>query len=556
MAVIPVIVAGVLWSRVPPISISLWLALVLALIGIRYLASAAYEKRRVSFQEAGLWCRRMLMISLSLGLLWAFAILAFFVDDSQPHQVFIITVAVTLGIGSISSGTHWLPLYYVYGVPILLALTLRLLMVGTLPFMALSLMMFLALLASVAFVRKLNSVVRSEMFLRHESANLAEQLRIKTAEAEEAVFAKSRVLAAASHDLRQPLHALSLFFDALKVPQSIEEQSRIFRRVDTSIASLRKLFDALFDMSRLDANIVRPELSHFDVCPFLEDIVEEYRKEATNRKLKLKLRAVSGIIKSDCTLLERILRNLISNALRYTNSGGILIAVRKRPCSVIIQVWDTGIGIPRESHAKAFMEFQRLHLDAGGREKGLGFGLAIVKRLCELLEHPLSLRSIVGKGSVLSLEVPAGDENASKTSFAALPEASTTSTGHRILVVDDDASILNAMETLLSTWGFRVFTARDFADSVDQRAGSDCPPDLILTDLDLRQQQNGIDVIESFRDYYGHKIPGILISGTTDREQLQKAKASGIRLIEKPLSPPLLRSIILHQLIDSDQVKE
>lgn len=463
MAVVPTTVFAVLWSQVNAIALTVWLFLMLALIGIRYMASVAYGKRQPAFHEAGNWCRRMLVISLSLGLLWAFAILNFFVESSPPHQVFIITIAVTLGIGSISSGTHWLPLYYVYGTPILLALTIRLLMVGTVPYVALAMMMFMALLASVAFVRKLNSIVRSEMMLRYESAELADQLRVKTEEAEEAVYAKSRVLAAASHDLRQPLHALSLFFDALKEPQPVAEQARIFKRIDIAIGSLRKLFDALFDMSRLDANVVRPEISHFDIRHCLEDLQEEYRTEASKRQLQLRLQASSWVIKSDRALLERILRNLISNALRYTHTGGVLIAARKRRSSVLIQVWDTGIGIPKESHEKAFMEFQRLQFGSHGHEKGLGFGLAIVRRLCELLDYPLTLRSTVGKGTVLGLEVPVGDQQASKNPAPSLRNLPLQNPGHRIMVIDDDPGILNAMRTLLAAWGFRVDTAAGFS---------------------------------------------------------------------------------------------
>ncbi|EMP56404.1 two-component hybrid sensor and regulator [Marinobacter santoriniensis NKSG1] len=546
--VVPITFAGILWPEVGRTSLLVWLLLVLTVIGIRYLASTAYEKKQSDFRESGRWCRRMLMISLSLGLLWAFAILNFFAESSPPHQVFTITIAVTLGIGSISAGTHWLPLYYVYGLPILLALTVRLAMVGTLPYLALSGMMFLALLACVVFVKKLNSVVHSEMILRHESAELADQLKIKTEEAEESVYAKSRVLAAASHDLRQPLHALSLFFDALKEPQPAAEQSRIFKRIDVSIEALRKLFDALFDMSRLDANVVHPELSHFDIRQCLEDLQEEYRKEAEKRQLRLRVRAVSCPIESDRALLQRILRNLISNSLRYTQHGGVLISARKRQSSVLIQVWDTGIGIPKESREKAFMEFQQLQSGTTGNDKGLGFGLAIVRRLCDLLGYPLTLRSAVGRGSVMSLEVPIGDKESVGHTVSENQHALLKNPGQRVMVIDDDPSILNAMHTLLTAWGFKVDTATSYSEAMALKQHDAPAPHLILSDLSLQNQENGIEVIRQFRNRYQREIPGILISGTTDPKQLREARASGLHMIQKPISPPLLRSIIQHQL--------
>lgn len=547
MAVVPVTVVAVLWDQVNQGILVIWLLLMLTSIGIRYRFSTAYGKRQATFREAGIWCRRMQAISLVLGLLWSFAILTFFVESSPPHQVFIITVAVTLGIGSISAGTHWLPLYYVYGVPILLAITVRLLMVATLPYIALAAMMFLALLASLAFVKKLNSIVRSEMELRHQSAELASQLRIKTEEAEEAVYAKSRVLAAASHDLRQPLHALSLFFDALKEPQSANEQVRIFKRIDTSIGSLRKLFDTLFDMSRLDANVVHPEYSHFDIRQCLEDLYEEYRGEARERQLTLKLQVTSCVVKSDRALLERILRNLISNALHYTHSGTVLIAARKRQGSVLVQVWDTGIGIPRESQENVFQEFQRLHDSSTRSEKGLGFGLAIVRRLCELMNHPLSLRSIIGRGSMFSVEVPKGNAGLAmeQPTNQYPPEHNP---GYQVMVIDDDPSILNAMNTLLSAWGFNVVVAASLDEALAQANRCPSAPDLILSDLSLQGNDSGIEVIHRLRAHFDSEVPGILISGSTNAVQLKQAETSGLRLIQKPISPIMLRSIIQHHL--------
>ncbi|MBD3641853.1 MAG: hybrid sensor histidine kinase/response regulator [Marinobacter sp.] len=549
MLVVPSSVVVVLWTQINQVLLVVWWLLMAAFIGGRYLVSSAYQQSSVDVSQAGIWGQRMLFFSLSLGALWSVAILAFFVENSPPHQVFVITIAVTLGIGSISAGTHWLPLYYGYGVPILLSLVIRLLLVGTLPYMALAAMMMLALLASVVFARKLNSIVRSEMRLRHETAELARQLRLKSREAEEAVYAKSRVLAAASHDLRQPLHALSLFFDALKEPQPEQEQVRIFNRIDSSIESLRKLFDGLFDMSRLDANVVRPEISHFDIRECLEDLCEEYRKEAGKRGLQLKLRACSCVIESDRALLERILRNLISNALRYTDSGTVLIAARKRRRSVLIQVWDTGIGIPYDSQEKAFSEFGRLQSASGRREKGLGFGLAIVRRLCELMRYPLSMQSRVGRGTVLSFQVPKGNPARMPDRTSAAPPPSWHNPGHRILVIDDDSSILSAMNTLLSSWGFEVVVAENYDDALRRLKTGPENLDLILSDLSLNGPDNGIEVVRKLRTLCDRRIPAMLISGTTNPDHLNLAETSGLRLIHKPISPTRLRGVIQHQLL-------
>lgn len=552
MAIVPLTVVGVMWDQASHLLLLAWLTGMLALIGIRYVVSRAYARRTTAIRHTRIWARRMLRLSLLLGTLWCFAILVFFSEGSTPHQVFMITVAVTLGIGSISSGTHWLPLYYAYGVPILLSLIIRLALVATLPYIALAAMMCLALWASVAFAKSLNALVRSEMRLRHESAELAGLLRIKTEEAEEAVYAKSRVLAAASHDLRQPLHALSLFVDALREPVSVREQARILKRIDTSIASLRKLFDSLFDMSRLDAKVVHPEFSHFDIRQCLEDLREEYRDEAAKRKLELRLRVPSCVVKSDRVLLERILRNLISNALRYTSAGGVLIAARKRPTSVLIQVWDTGIGIPDESRDLAFIEFKRLQLDRVEREKGLGFGLAIVRRLCELMAYPLTLNSIPDRGSVFSLEVPSGDPEQMRQPGPGEATRLWSNPGHTVMVIDDDANILNAMKTLLSVWGFKPIVAQNLDQALNQAKATQQGPDLILSDLSLPGHDNGIELIRRLRSEFESEIPAVLISGSTNATELKKAEHSGLRLVQKPISPTLLRSIVQHHLASAE----
>ncbi len=546
---IPLTTVGVLWHQVDRALLMGWFTLMLSGIFFRYLLSSGFHQQTVQYQEGGTWRLRLLAISAYLSTLWCLAILFFFIETSAPHQVFLITIAVTLGIGSISSGMHWLPLYYVYGIPILVALTVRLAMVGTPPYLALSLMMVCALLAAYSFAKKLNGMVRSEMRMRYESEALTRKLRFKTEEAEKAVCAKSRVLAAASHDLRQPLHALSLFIDALRESRSPAEDTRLFKRIDLSMAAMRHLFDALFDMSRLDANVVQPEFRHFDIAHCLTNLQEEYQPEAEKKQLRLRLHVRSHIVVSDPILLDRILRNIIGNAVRYTHSGGVLISARRREKAILVQVWDTGTGIPPESHEKVFLEFQRLQRDSDETRKGIGLGLAIVRRLCNLLGYPLKLRSSVGTGSVFSIEVPEGSTSLVTPQNRGNRHMEWHHTESLLLVIDDDWAILSAMNTLLSNWGFKVLVAESLAQCEEQLQATGLKPDLILSDLNLTGPDNGIDILHRLQDQYGEDIPGILISGSTDLTLLNLASKSGLRLIQKPVHPLELRSIIQHQLV-------
>lgn len=550
-AIVPLTVVIVLWPRNEATLLVGWLLAALAGIYAKYLLSRHYQLHASRDKSASKWHVGLLLSTAFMGSLWVIATFAFFDEHSAPHQVFMITVAVTLGIGSITSGTHWLPLYYVYGVPILIALILRLAFVGSLPYLALACLMVLALLTAINIAKQLNATVRSEMRLHYSSADLARELQHKTREAQEAVFAKSRILATASHDLRQPLHAISLYIDALRdTPKhNRQEGTRIFRRLDTCLGILRKQFDGILDISRLDANAVQPEPYHFDIAECLEGLEREYREEARNRHLSLRMHSSRTVVNSDRALLERILRNLITNALRYTNTGGVLIASRRRKDHVLIQVIDTGSGIPPDKQETAFIEFQQLDNAGQEQEKGLGFGLAIVRRLCELLGLPLSLRSRVGYGSTFEIRCPLGSEAQAENHVkhdANHPHAHDRQ--KLVLVIDDDPSVLDAMHTLLSRWGLTVIVAESLVDMLQKMPESQTAPDLILTDLSLLKGPDGIGIISQLRDHFRTNIPGVLISGTTDPDKLKQARSSGYRLVQKPINPSELRSLVQHQL--------
>ncbi|MGF2736253.1 hybrid sensor histidine kinase/response regulator [Marinobacter sp. DUT-1] len=550
---VPLTVVLVLWNQVDRVLLSGWFVLVIAGIGTRYLLTAAYQKQDVTLTSAEPWHCKLLMLQVYLGALWAIAVFLFAGTESVPHQVFMITMALILGIGSISAGTHWLPLYYSYGMPIKGALVAHFISLGEVAWFALAMMVAFAILASYSFAKKLNSIVRSEMHLRFETADLADQLRQKSKELQTAIQAKSRTLATASHDFRQPLHALSLFFDALKGAGSPQEEQRILRRIDTSLDAMRRMFDALFDISRLDAKIIQPEPVDFDIEFFLIQLSEEFREKAEQKELDLRLHTRPAVVRVDRGLLERVMRNLIANAIRYTRSGGVLISARPREDSTLVQVWDTGIGIPREARERVFVEFEQAHPSPheDERDKGLGFGLAIVHKLCELMELPLDLRSDEGRGSVFSLTIPHGDPARMKHREEQPAEPIWQASGHRILVIDDDRNVLNAMDILLRRWKFRVTAVSSLAEALRQ---SPEQPDLVLSDFSLEGSKNGVEVIRSLRRRYGAELPGIIITGTTSSRQLREVERSGLRMIHKPVSPARLRSLIQRQLTNTASI--
>lgn len=547
----PVIVISIMWSQADHHLLIGWCVAVLISISIRYGVAKAFLRGDVHYNDAIKWGRRFTLCSLFSGITWSAFVLLFFISESVEHLVFVITVSISLSTGAIVAGGYWLPAYYVFSVPVMVSLALRFFMEGSFSYIALGVLVLWALIGTLGLAKELNKSMRSEMRLRHKSLELAQALKKKTEEAQKATLAKSKFLAAASHDLRQPLHTLALFFDVLKESNSDRERENIFPRIELSLDALKKLFDALLDISKLDAEVVKPQISHFDLSKLLSALADEFEQDARDKNLELIVHGKASIVMSDRLLLERILRNLIGNAIRYTEKGSILLSVRTRGKTILLQVWDTGIGIPEESIEEVFVEFQQLHNAHRDRTQGLGLGLALVQRLCRLMNLPLELRSQPGKGSVFCINIPKGSASLLAQNEAVPSTHSWDLSGRRILVIDDEQNVLDAMNTLLSKWGCDVVCSESLEEAVSKLKKEHFKPELLLSDLRLRDNKTGIEALDSLRKVLGSSVPGIIITGDTAAEQIKKANDSGYELLQKPIRPAHLRSIIQHHLSDS-----
>jgi signal transduction histidine kinase/CheY-like chemotaxis protein len=373
-----------------------------------------------------------------------------------------------------------------------------------------------------------------------------EQVEGARAAAEQANVAKSRFFAAASHDLRQPLHSLGLFASALRDSVGTSEGRDLVRRIGDSIGALDRLFDELLDVSRLDAGVVEVRRLNLALQPMFDRLEAEFASEAAAKGLQLRFVPTALAVTSDQSLLDRVLTNLVSNALRYTRRGGVLVGARRRGRRVVVQVWDTGAGIPDDQRALIFDEFYQVGNPGRDRRKGLGLGLAIVRRLTVLLDHPLTFRSVVGRGSCfeVSLPIAAGPVDVAQIEEGAPP--ATVFAGARALVIDDDPDICEATRRLLVGWGVEVRTAHGLEDAFEfVRAGF--TPDVVLADLRLGQAIDGIGVIEQLRGLGVH-APALLISGDTGARELARVKESQLLLLTKPVAPARLRSA-LHALL-------
>ena len=395
--------------------------------------------------------------------------------------------------------------------------------------------------------------------LQDPYASLERKVEERTRQLELANSAKSRFLAAASHDLRQPLHALGLFVAQLRTATTAAERQRVVERIDTAVAMMNELFKALLDISRLDAGALTPDITEFPMARLLDRLRTTFAGTAKEAGLDFRVVPTDAWVRSDFVLLEQILLNLTSNAIRYAARGGVLIGCRKRGRDLRIEIWDTGPGIPDDQRQKIFSEFYRGNdpqHDRRGLGGGLGLGLAIVDRLCRLLHHPIELSSDVGRGSRFSVIVPivAAAAHAAEPPTPAV-SALNLATEKLIVVIDDDALALEGMGGLLRSWGCRVVAARSAAEALLGLTDAECPPDLVISDFHLSEQSTGIDAIEQLRAAFGVPIPALLVSGDISPTLLQQAQHGGYHLLHKPVDPMPLRTM-LNRLLKKRGVAE
>ncbi len=372
------------------------------------------------------------------------------------------------------------------------------------------------------------------------------------AEIERTSAARSRFLASASHDLRQPFQAMRLFLDALCSQITDEKARHTADMLGNAMTAGERLLNALLDISTLDAGTVQPDLQTVALDELLGQLVEEFRPQGQEKGLRLRARLCPGTTVTDPVLFGRIMRNLLSNAIRYTQRGGLLLAMRRRGDQWRIEVWDTGFGVPDEQLTAIFDEFHQLQNPNRDPTRGLGLGLAIVRRLSDLLGTSVDVRSRVGRGTVFSVTIdaaaPLADEPAPDTTAtaAAAPPASggAVLAGMTVLAVDDEAMVLTGLQMILESWGCTVAAAGDMREVFAVLDALPEPPAVILTDLRLPGTVSGFDVIDRVRRLYNRDIPAVVLSGETAQSALLEGQRRGCSFLHKPLHPGELRQVL------------
>nr|WP_298412392.1 NahK/ErcS family hybrid sensor histidine kinase/response regulator [uncultured Halomonas sp.] len=396
---------------------------------------------------------------------------------------------------------------------------------------------------------KANAALRQENRVRAE----AEQaLRQAKQAAETANASKTRFLAAASHDLLQPLNAARLFVSALSQQEDAEDLKRTVGHIDNSLQAAEELLSTLLDISKLDAGALTPRRAHFPLANIFRPLRAEFELMAEERGLDLDVVATSTWVDSDAQMLRRILQNFLSNALRYTQHGRVLLGCRRHGQHLSIEVWDTGPGIPESKQAEIFQEFRRLDQVSRHKEseKGLGLGLSIADRMSRVLDHPIRVRSWEGAGTLFSVEVPRVPAQEIPAISDDTPSRRTSNklAGTRIVCIDNETLILEGMKAMLSGWGCEVFTATSIGGAKSILRHLEEDPDAILADYHLDNEVTGLMALEALDERFEGSVPGIVITADRTEEVAEEIKRAGYHLLLKPVRPAALRALLTRTL--------
>jgi PAS domain S-box-containing protein len=375
-----------------------------------------------------------------------------------------------------------------------------------------------------------------------------EEMRRAKEEAERADLAKSKFLAAASHDLRQPLQSLILFAGVLRGYVHGPRGEQALKQLEQGLGTLKALLDGLLDVSKLDAGMVEPEITDFPVAAVLDEIAASYAPLAAAEGLDWRVEPCPDRVRSDMTLLGRVLRNLVENAVRYTQSGHIHIACRRVEDRLRIEVEDTGIGIPPEQLDRIYDEFHQVGNQARDRRQGLGLGLAIVRRIADLLGHRIETRSRLGEGSTFSIDLPLGAEEPARPPEREDACPGQDGRGRLAVVVDDDAMVLDSLWAILTEWGYETLTATDAGQAVAEVREMGRRPDIVIADYRLADGRTGVEAISAVRALFDRPIPGVILTGETDLAFLPTAAGHDMGIAHKPVTPRQLSRVLSQQL--------
>jgi len=543
-------VAIALWDSLPHAALLAWVAAMYAITATRSVLVWMHERAALTIERNRRWGWTLAGMNAASGMLWGTAGFFFFSDASPLGQAFLAVCLAAMTSGAVSSLAAFLPAYVVFAVPCATPLVVRSFLewqadpsADGVTYLLLSILTVVYLVVHLVFARNTQSTLIDSIKLRFEKLDLVEELTRAKERAEAASLAKSKFLAAASHDLRQPMHALGLFIDALGGERHPVQRVKLLKSIAESHQAATSLLDNLLEFSKVDAGITNPALESFPVQRVLDQLRTDFSLQASAADLDLRVRPCPEFVRSDPVLLARMLGNLVSNAIRYTEEGRIVVGCRCRGQRLRIEVHDTGMGISQDEHRAIFREFyQAASGRRPGKSVGMGLGLAIVAGLAQALDHPVTVASTPGKGSMFALSVPRSAPVEAVAEPA--PVTSEELRGRTILVVDDEEDIRTAVAEVLQRWGCHAVTAASGSEAVAALRVRGGRPDAMIVDYQLADGESGLDAIALLEAAFAGPLPAIIVTGDTRPERLREAREIGHLLLYKPLAPMRLRAAL------------
>ncbi len=557
-ALLVVLFGALMWDAVPHTTLLWWAAAAYSLYVLDMLGWWLKRDQLHTVQDCTRWHLTFTVFTAIGGLIWGGTALWLFPPD-QTHQAMLLLVIMGLAAASTTTNPTYPSSFYIYALCVVVPLILRIASIGDEAHWAMAGIMCLYLVVVLKAGGELGSAFQVSLQQRFKNEQLVldlfrQQAVVEQArrDAETASREKSKFLAAASHDLRQPLQALTLFSEALKSMGGEGESRRLVLQIENSVHALARMFEELLDLSRMDAGVITPRMQHFELQPLLDRLYVDFAQLAHAKRLEFEIpsgkvlqseQADDIVVYSDPFLVERILRNLIGNAIRYTEAGRVALRLYADDEYVRFEVADTGVGIGADALPHIFDEYYQVDNVQRDRRKGLGLGLAIVRRIEKLLGYKVDVISEPGKGSVFSFSVALGDaEQVSQPFNIAQPKHDLT--GATVVLVEDDPDIRQIIVELMQRWGCRVFGGELPGEVLGNMDTDADRPDVVVSDYRLPQGVTAVQVIRQVRERWGGDIPAIVLTGDMAPEVLHEIQASGAVLLNKPVAPARLRSLI------------
>lgn len=545
---VAIIISVLIFSEIPLTWLLVWWAFYLLTFAFRLIS---YQLAKISLHnddDAVAWAKFSRLPLFLGGLYWGLtAALAIYTGDLVEAAVTIAILAgLSAGAAGALSAIH--VCYLAYAIPMTLPAIIALLTVGGSEYYSLALLTLIFMLANAIFARNIYRGMTTMILTRLENESLIhsmeqqqQELELKSTEAQnsalvayEANQAKSVFLAAASHDLAQPMHSMRLFLLALRAENDPKTQKSLIDKALQCGDSLSELFMALLDISRLDAGDVSIKKEVFDIAEVIDTLNEEFSVQAIDSGIQFSVSSASCVVDSDATFLQRILRNLLSNAFKYSPGGHVELSSKLQGNDIVIVVKDTGIGIPKAQLDDVFKEFYQVGNVERDRSKGLGLGLAIVERLSALLEIAIEIDSELGAGTTVSIRLPISDKPRSITDACQTEADSATSHGHHTVVfIDDERETRDAMQQVFNKSGFTLYTAEDVNTAMQVLTANDAVPDLVISDYRLKSGSTGVEAILHLREEFNLDLPALIISGDSQLSSLHDIRDNDIGFLHK-----------------------